>query len=72
MVEVQQHFILRIKSVKRNLVIPFNNKVLNNHGKINGKINENEKPVISIIKNDKYITISEIAMNINKSITTTY
>lgn len=42
------------------------------NGKINGKINNNEKSVISIIKNDKYLTIPEIAEKLNKSTTTTY
>ena len=50
----------------------FNRNIEFLNGKINGKINENEKQVVNIIKNDKYITIPEIAKKINKSATTTY
>ena len=50
----------------------FNRNIEFLNGKINGKINENDKQVISIIKNDKYITIPEIAKKLNKSATTTY
>lgn len=50
----------------------FNRNIEFLNGKINGKINENDKQVIGIIKNDKYITIPEIEKKLNKSVTTTY
>ena len=42
------------------------------NGKINGKINQSENLIISAIKNNKYITIPEIAKKIKLSTASTY